>query len=389
MAVRGRAGTAGMVNGNRRLYPDSVYRKIVRAFESPGSGSESGALLGELDHPAAAPRLEKTALRITALQLDESGRLNFQAHVLDTPHGRTLAQLIRAGVPVSVSTRGEGTLGWCCPDHEAAEEPGRRVPSSFPRTAHRRGEHSGRFSDRADHLPHRVVRDDYTLLGIDAVVRGAHAGASIAGVTARREEEVGRCTAGCLSIEERKDNMPVITEESGNGEPAEEMAGRVAALEGELKQAQSDLDVLQAAASAERAAVARTVEGLQDQIEIQRAEYEARLSESQKQLDESAAARDQALTRLQKILVEEQTSTLLSNLRPDVRKKIAEQLAACQSPAEVAERWHSIEQLLSAAGFTNSLPAGAGFSDNAEALISHSSLTPEQRLQQRLLANSF
>ncbi|MCA1596592.1 MAG: hypothetical protein LC772_09250, partial [Chloroflexi bacterium] len=331
--VRGRAGTADRVNGNRRLYPAGVYRRVVRQFNR-----EHEDLLGELDHPGfgEGPRLEKTAFRITRLQVTEGRHLDFTAHVLDTPHGHTLKSLLASGIPVNVSTRGAGTLSRCCALPDDADP---------AQAAH------------ADH-PHWRVDDDYELHGIDAVVRAAHAGA-VMGVRTNSEGaqdargiasgEAGRIAAAEHEEDERSDSMELIETPGAGNEPAI----RIAELEGRLREARSDLEVLQAAAAAGQETLREALEEAASAGNAQLASLEARLAAA-------IAERDEAVVALNRQHMETQVNTLLHSLRPDVRQKVAEQLRACETPEQVTERWTAIEQVLSAAGLAFDQPPGSG-----------------------------
>ena len=342
LTVRGRAGTAGRVNANRRLYPAAVYEKVVREFADRGSDNP---ILGELDHPDRPPgcRLEKTALRITDLWMAEGRFLEFEAQVLDTPHGRTLKSLLEAGIPVQVSTRGTGSL---------------------------------RTSESSDGPAHLVVAEDYELQGIDAVVRAAHPGsrmephvesqqAAPADSDCRAAELPGGEGPADSSLLERSDEMIVLTEEL----PAAE-AGP--SLEDELRTAREDLSVLQTAAAAERAAFTENTQGLQ-----------ADMRERDGQIESLRARCEEAESALNRRLVAEEVDQVTGPLRPDVRGAVRSQLEACQTPKDVQERWESIHGVLAAADLIHSEPAGLGRTASEPHARTY---TPEQEMQRRLLA---
>lgn len=338
--AHGVAGTAGVVNTNGRLYGRSVYEGIVRRFKELAPGE---SLLGELDHPdwPYTPRLERTALRVKKLQLSEGRRLEFTAHVLDTPAGRTLHSLLQAGVPVNISTRGSGSL-------QPVE--GAKEGESYHR-----------------------VGSDYELHGIDAVVRGAHPGAHITACDAP--------IAGTPQRIERRETMQNLTEEF------REEAGRLVMETpsppgAEATPAEPDEEIELAATSpgtetdifpSTAAAQAAVIGDLHGQL--------AERDEAIGRLQGECAAAHEALRQYE---TGGEVARVVSGLRPDLRRTVEGQLSGCATPAEVRERWTAIESVLGAAGLLREEPAGLGQS-NAGDTPAPDNYTPLQTIQRRLL----
>lgn len=142
LKLRGTASRGGVVNRNNRMYPTSVLNKAV---EKAQSKIRRGKFVGELDHPEwGSGSLSGIAIKYTKLWM-EGDYMRFEADVLPTEKGRQLETLLRSGIKPGISTRGYGSV-------DAREINGRRV---------------------------LVVKDDYELAGIDAVLEESNQYAGI------------------------------------------------------------------------------------------------------------------------------------------------------------------------------------------------------------------
>jgi len=107
MYLTGRIQTADKQNGNGRVYPYDVlsrevnnYRKIV----------EDNRACGELDHPDdSVVNLKNVSHIVTDVWWDGKDVMG-KIKVLDTPSGKTLKELINAGVKLGISSRGLGSV---------------------------------------------------------------------------------------------------------------------------------------------------------------------------------------------------------------------------------------------------------------------------------------
>lgn len=117
----------GEKNHNNRKYPKAVWEKVNSDTDIKEKMTRR-ALFGHAEHPETTQsNLEKTSHLITKMWLDENTELaTFE--VLDTPYGRIIETLFRAGCQVGCSTRAEGDL------KEAEDESGKYlevVPESY------------------------------------------------------------------------------------------------------------------------------------------------------------------------------------------------------------------------------------------------------------------
>ena len=95
-------------NANGRIYKESLWRRVCEDEKIRGKVASRG-MLGELDHPDTdrGTKLERVSHVIPELMM--KGKKVYQTfEIVDTPMGRIAAALVRAKIPVGVSTRGFG-----------------------------------------------------------------------------------------------------------------------------------------------------------------------------------------------------------------------------------------------------------------------------------------
>jgi len=119
----------GKKNANRRVYEKAVWDKVLSSPDIQEK-LKNRALFGQAEHPAQTQSdLQLTSHVIFEMWIDEEqGKVFQKMDVLDTPTGRVIDTLLRAGCNVGVSTRAEGDL------EEAEDEEGtyhRVVPESY------------------------------------------------------------------------------------------------------------------------------------------------------------------------------------------------------------------------------------------------------------------
>ena len=112
----------GQLNQNNRVYEREVWDKVL-ADEGLQEKLANRTLYGQGEHPEATTSdLQLTSHIITDMWIDESeNRVYQKMEILDTPTGRILETLLRAGCQVGVSTRAEGDLE----DYEIEEGEGK------------------------------------------------------------------------------------------------------------------------------------------------------------------------------------------------------------------------------------------------------------------------
>ena len=103
----GRIQTADKKNGNGRVYPMKVLKKEVDNYKKIVA---DGRATGELDHPDdSVINLKNVSHMITDCWWEGKDVMG-KIKVLDTPSGRILKDLIKAGVKLGISSRGLGSV---------------------------------------------------------------------------------------------------------------------------------------------------------------------------------------------------------------------------------------------------------------------------------------
>jgi len=107
MRVRGLFQEAETVNGNKRRYPTKLLEREIKKL---GSVLSERRLVGELDHPSdEVVHLTNASHLITGLQM-EGNKVIGEAEILNTPSGKVLQELLKAGVKIGISSRAVGGL---------------------------------------------------------------------------------------------------------------------------------------------------------------------------------------------------------------------------------------------------------------------------------------
>jgi hypothetical protein len=114
MKVRGIFSEAEKKNGNGRIYPQGLLEREVDKLQPLLSERR---LCGELDHPNdEVVHLANVSHIITNLKM-EGQTLVGEAEFLDTPSGRILQELAKAGVRIGISSRATGSV-----EHDMKED---------------------------------------------------------------------------------------------------------------------------------------------------------------------------------------------------------------------------------------------------------------------------
>lgn len=109
--VKGPFGITEETNRNGRVYTNEFWDHVLGKAETKKRLSER-AVLGELEHPnSIQAKLGHISHVVTELKvIPDKHELYGEADILDTPSGRILHTLFKAGVKVGISSRGAGTL---------------------------------------------------------------------------------------------------------------------------------------------------------------------------------------------------------------------------------------------------------------------------------------
>ena len=110
MVVEGVFQASDRKNANGRIYPRSLWEKILKN-DSTTKAIEERRMFGELDHPQDGKwLLTRAAHIVTGMSMNENGEILGRAEILDTPNGKILQELFSAGATVGISSRGSGSV---------------------------------------------------------------------------------------------------------------------------------------------------------------------------------------------------------------------------------------------------------------------------------------
>jgi len=100
-------------NANGRIYPDSIWKKVLDNGEKWKKAVKEGDMLGEADHPKDGDTLlSRVACMVTDLRRDENDSKTILGRiaVFDTAAGRNLKAIHEGGGRLGVSSRGQGSV---------------------------------------------------------------------------------------------------------------------------------------------------------------------------------------------------------------------------------------------------------------------------------------
>lgn len=104
--VRGEFGHAAKPTANKRLYTHGLWESQIGRLTPHLEGRK---MLGELDHPTdGRTSLQRASHVVTDLRL-EGDIVVGEAEILDTTLGRDLKAMLKAGIPIGISSRGYGS----------------------------------------------------------------------------------------------------------------------------------------------------------------------------------------------------------------------------------------------------------------------------------------
>ena len=105
--LTGRIQAADTPNGNSRVYPKKVLQKEIANYEKIVKDNRA---TGELDHPDDSVINLKNVSHMIIDVWWQNNDVMGKIKVLDTPSGRTVKDLINAGVKLGISSRGLGSV---------------------------------------------------------------------------------------------------------------------------------------------------------------------------------------------------------------------------------------------------------------------------------------
>ena len=108
MLLQGKLQEAEVKNGNGRVYPREILQREVQKYID-GPVKQNNAM-GELDHPEASIiNLSNVSHNIKKVWWDGNDLMG-QLELLNTPSGKIAMELVSAGIPLGISSRGMGSV---------------------------------------------------------------------------------------------------------------------------------------------------------------------------------------------------------------------------------------------------------------------------------------
>jgi len=108
MRIKGKLQEAEAKNGNNRIYPKEVLLREVEKYQKGPIASNTA--MGELDHPEASIISLGNVSHVIKRIWWESNDLMGELELLNTPAGRIAQELVLAGIPLGISSRGMGSV---------------------------------------------------------------------------------------------------------------------------------------------------------------------------------------------------------------------------------------------------------------------------------------
>lgn len=105
--LRGEFAKCGVATENKRVYPKNVWEKEIKRLNK---ALKERRVFGEVDHPSdGQTKLARVSHIVTDLSIKD-GLVVGEAEIMPTEAGKNLLALLKANVPVGVSSRGFGSV---------------------------------------------------------------------------------------------------------------------------------------------------------------------------------------------------------------------------------------------------------------------------------------
>lgn len=177
--VEGPAQRSDIKNANQRVYPRTIWEKLIRNEKSyVQEAIRSRAMIGHLEHPKdGRTDLGESAILTVSAELREDGTVWNRFEILETPKGQILQELTMKGVRWGVSSRGNGSVDdtgkvnesdYTLKTWDAVAAPS--TPGAF--VAPNLGESKSGVQGQGPH----VVRADAILRALETLVETDHVG---------------------------------------------------------------------------------------------------------------------------------------------------------------------------------------------------------------------
>jgi hypothetical protein len=108
MRIKGKLQESEVKNGNGRVYPKEVLqREVEKYLEGP---IKTNTAMGELDHPESTIVNLNNVSHIIKKVWWDGNDLMGELELLNTPSGKIAQEIVSAGIPLGISSRGMGSV---------------------------------------------------------------------------------------------------------------------------------------------------------------------------------------------------------------------------------------------------------------------------------------
>ncbi len=108
MRIKGKLQEAEVKNGNGRVYPMNILRKQVEMYTKGPIATRTAT--GELDHPESSIINLNNVSHIITKVWWEGNDVMGELELLNTPSGKIAQEIVLAGIPLGISSRGMGSV---------------------------------------------------------------------------------------------------------------------------------------------------------------------------------------------------------------------------------------------------------------------------------------
>ena len=108
MRIKGKLQEAEVKNGTGRVYPMNILRKQVEMYTKGPVATRTAT--GELDHPESSIINLNNVSHIITKVWWEGNDVMGELELLNTPSGKIAQEIVLAGIPLGISSRGMGSV---------------------------------------------------------------------------------------------------------------------------------------------------------------------------------------------------------------------------------------------------------------------------------------
>ena len=108
MRIKGKLQEAEVKNGNGRVYPMNILKKQVEMYNKGPVSTRTAT--GELDHPESSIINLNNVSHIITKVWWEGNDVMGELELLNTPSGKIAQEIVLAGIPLGISSRGMGSV---------------------------------------------------------------------------------------------------------------------------------------------------------------------------------------------------------------------------------------------------------------------------------------